>query len=174
MLLQTIDIKFKGTYDFFYLPIDFKNRCNVGYAFINFIDPKTIYEFCLTLNSKKWEKFNSEKVCELTYARIQGKEPLIEHFQNSSLMCEENTCRPIIFHSNGPDIGKEMPFPLGLNIKFLNAQKNPTSPIITTIPTITTTPTTTINNNSVINNSPNNVTKKVPNIITSNTVNKKK
>jgi len=111
MLLQAIDVKFRGTYDFFYLPIDFKNRCNVGYAFINFIDAKSIVEFSSFLNQKRWEKFNSEKVCELTYARIQGKEALIEHFQNSSLMSEDNACRPIIFHSDGPDVGLEMPFP---------------------------------------------------------------
>lgn len=73
MLLQTIDLKFKGHYDFFYLPIDFKNKCNVGYAFINFVNPlHSFAAFCEEFNLKKWEKFNSEKVCDIAYARIQG------------------------------------------------------------------------------------------------------
>ncbi|KAL9651719.1 hypothetical protein ABK040_009333 [Willaertia magna] len=97
MLLETIDGEFKTKYDFFYLPIDFKNKCNVGYAFINFVDAKSIVPFVERFNHKKWEKFNSEKVCDITYARIQGKNNLINHFQNSSLMCEDEDCRPIFY-----------------------------------------------------------------------------
>ena len=71
MLLQTIDEQFSRQYDFFYLPIDFKNKCNVGYAFINMVQPKFIVPFMARFNQRKWERFNSEKVCHISYARIQ-------------------------------------------------------------------------------------------------------
>ncbi|KAI3975954.1 hypothetical protein MKX01_016637 [Papaver californicum] len=117
MLLAAIDERHRGTYDFIYLPIDFKNKCNVGYAFINMIDPVQIVPFYQAFNGKKWEKFNSEKVASLAYARIQGKSALIAHFQNSSLMNEDKRCRPILFHSDGPNAGDQEPFPMGVNIR---------------------------------------------------------
>ncbi|XP_051116254.1 protein MEI2-like 4 isoform X2 [Andrographis paniculata] len=117
MLLAAIDERHKGTYDFIYLPIDFKNKCNVGYAFINMIDPSLIVSFYETFNGKKWEKFNSEKVASLAYARIQGRAALIAHFQNSSLMNEDKRCRPILFHTDGPNAGDQVPFPMGTHIR---------------------------------------------------------
>ncbi|KAK4488723.1 hypothetical protein RD792_004503 [Penstemon davidsonii] len=117
MLLAAIDERHRGTYDFIYLPIDFKNKCNVGYAFINMTDPSLIVHFYQTFNGKKWEKFNSEKVATLAYARIQGKAALVAHFQNSSLMNEDKRCRPILFHTNGPNAGDQVPFPMGANIR---------------------------------------------------------
>ncbi|XP_050221418.1 protein MEI2-like 1 isoform X1 [Mercurialis annua] len=117
MLLAAIDEYCRGTYDFIYLPIDFKNKCNVGYAFINMIDPQQITPFHKAFNGKKWEKFNSEKVASLAYARIQGKSALIAHFQNSSLMNEDKRCRPILFHTDGPNAGDPEPFPMGANIR---------------------------------------------------------
>ncbi|XP_042456603.1 protein MEI2-like 4 isoform X2 [Zingiber officinale] len=117
MLLAAIDELHRGTYDFFYLPIDFKNKCNVGYAFMNMTKPQHIISFYQSFNGKKWEKFNSEKVASLAYARIQGKSALVAHFQNSSLMNEDKRCRPILFHSDGPNAGDQEPFPVGLNIK---------------------------------------------------------
>ncbi|KAL0357686.1 UNVERIFIED_CONTAM: protein MEI2-like 4 [Sesamum calycinum] len=94
-----------------------ENKCNVGYAFINMTDPSLIVPFYQTFNGKKWEKFNSEKVASLAYARIQGKAALIAHFQNSSLMNEDKRCRPILFHTDGPNAGDQVPFPMGTNIR---------------------------------------------------------
>ncbi|KAJ1279312.1 hypothetical protein BS78_04G145600 [Paspalum vaginatum] len=127
MLLAAIDESHKGTYDFIYLPIDFKNKCNVGYAFINMTSPQHIIPFYQTFNGKKWEKFNSEKVASLAYARIQGKTALIAHFQNSSLMNEDKRCRPILFHSDGPNAGDQEPFPMGTNIRARSGRSRTSS-----------------------------------------------
>eukprot|EP01022_Parablepharisma_sp_SALTPOND_P017823 TRINITY_DN2895_c0_g1_i1.p1 TRINITY_DN2895_c0_g1~~TRINITY_DN2895_c0_g1_i1.p1 ORF type:complete len:392 (-),score=6.56 TRINITY_DN2895_c0_g1_i1:322-1497(-) len=99
MLLQKIDSQHRMQYNFFYLPIDFKvkirlinfcqNKCNVGYAFINFVHPLYILRFYENMNARKWEKFNSEKICQLTYARIQGLDALLEHFYCSSVMSHQ-------------------------------------------------------------------------------------
>ncbi|KAG1666963.1 hypothetical protein FOA52_004246 [Chlamydomonas sp. UWO 241] len=112
MLLSTVDEHFHGTYDFFYLPIDFKNKCNVGYAFINMTQPIHIIPLVERLNHKKWERFNSEKICNISYARIQGRAALISHFQNSSLMHEDKRCRPILFVLEGAEAtGEQEQFP---------------------------------------------------------------
>lgn len=117
MLLSTVDEHFRGTYDFFYLPIDFKNKCNVGYAFINMIRPEHILPLFERFHNKKWERFNSEKVCHISYARIQGRNSLVAHFQNSSLMHEDKRCRPILFTSDGDEAGEQEPFPVGPNVR---------------------------------------------------------
>lgn len=94
MLLKMVDAQFANSYDFFYLPVDFKNKCNVGYAFVNFLDPQTIPSFMSAFDSKRWDRFNSDKVCRVTYARLQGKDMLMDHFKSSSIMQQHKNLRP--------------------------------------------------------------------------------
>lgn len=117
MLLDAIDEYHVGTYDFIYLPIDFRNKCNVGYAFINMLSPAYIIPFYEAFNGKKWDKFNSEKVVSLAYARIQGLAALVARFQNSSLMHEDKCCRPIVLNSESPESRHRMNGPLLQNLQ---------------------------------------------------------
>mmetsp|Transcript_33906 Transcript_33906/g.76236 ORF Transcript_33906/g.76236 Transcript_33906/m.76236 type:complete len:247 (+) Transcript_33906:106-846(+) len=99
--------------DFFYLPIDFKNRCNRGYAFVNFVETSDIVPFVTEYNDRKWRRFNSEKVCSITYARIQGKAAMVRRFENSALMEKEEAYRPRVFVSSGERKGEAEAFPAG-------------------------------------------------------------
>jgi RNA recognition motif 2 len=125
MLLEEINISHEGTYDFFYLPIDFKNKCNVGYCFINFLDPKHIVAFVKEFNGLRWKSFNSEKVCAITFARIQGKGSMVSRFQNSSLLEKDDEYRPLLFYSSGPDRGKPEPFPSSSRSVPVTSQAGP-------------------------------------------------
>lgn len=112
MLLDEIDAIQSVSYDFFYLPMDFRNRCNVGYAFINFTDRNDVVVFFSHFHGRKWNHFNSEKVCAVTYARIQGKQSLVLRYQNSSLLDREDSYKPLLFYSRGhPLEGQPEPFP---------------------------------------------------------------
>ncbi|KAF8249440.1 hypothetical protein K440DRAFT_660214 [Wilcoxina mikolae CBS 423.85] len=106
-LKEYIDETSRGLYNFLYLRIDFRNICNVGYAFINFLD------FVKTKSGTRWNKFNSEKVLDVTYASI---DQLVEKFRNSSVMDQDPAYRPKLFYSSGPLAGTEMEFPAANNI----------------------------------------------------------
>ena len=82
--------------------------------------PEYIPALFQRFHAKKWEKFNSEKVCHISYARIQGKSSLVTHFQNSSLLHEDKRCRPIIFRTDGNVAGEQEPFPAGPNVSSLS------------------------------------------------------
>jgi len=84
---------------------DFLSFCIFGFVALLLTRKSFAWQ---TFNGKRWEKFNSEKVASLAYARIQGKAALVAHFQNSSLMNEDKRCRPILFHSDGPNAGDQV------------------------------------------------------------------
>ena len=82
MLLDIINQNFKGTYDLFILPTDSNGYKNFGYSFINFACCYYIPYFYFLFNGKKWLNTNSQKVCEITYSKIQGRNNLLAHYSN--------------------------------------------------------------------------------------------
>ncbi|XP_055810415.1 protein terminal ear1 homolog isoform X2 [Solanum dulcamara] len=87
----------KSSYDFVYLPIDFINKCNVGYGFVNMTSPQATLRLYKAFHLQNWEVFNSRKICQVTYGRLQGIEALKEHFKNSKFPCEADEYMPVIF-----------------------------------------------------------------------------
>ncbi|KAH8683273.1 RNA recognition motif 2-domain-containing protein [Tricladium varicosporioides] len=122
MLKSIVDESSFGRYDFMYLRIDFSNNCNVGYAFINFVDPLDIINFVLARSNQKWHRFKSDKVAEVSYATIQGRDCLIQKFRNSSVMLEPPHYRPKLFftvHDPYGRTGQEDQFPASDNASKL-------------------------------------------------------
>lgn len=85
-LLELIEPDFKGTFDFLYAPIDFVNKCNMGYAFINFTDTRHVIRFHQKFHQKNWTHVHSSKICCVCFARIQGRNQLISHFKRNNYL----------------------------------------------------------------------------------------
>ena len=116
--LEEINGNFKDTYDIFYLPIDYVNKCNLGFAFINFVESFHIILFYELYRGKKWKKFNSDKKCELLYAKFQGKNELISHFEKGKVLSfNSEDKRPLILPTPNP-----LP-KINLPLKFLTLFK---------------------------------------------------
>ena len=85
-ITNEINQQFKNTYDVFYLPMDYNNNCNLGFAFINFIHPMYIVDFYETFKGRRWNHYLSENRCELAYAKIQGRSNLLVHFEKGGVL----------------------------------------------------------------------------------------
>lgn len=72
------------------LPVNRKNGCNIGYAFINFNIKAAMPSFIERFEGFKWQLGTvSRKVCKISYARIQGLEQLQLHFMESRVMDQQ-------------------------------------------------------------------------------------
>ncbi|EFJ29283.1 hypothetical protein SELMODRAFT_92001 [Selaginella moellendorffii] len=85
-----------SAYDFVYLPVDFMNRSNLGYAFVNFTTVVATKRLHNDFHGRRWEEFKSRKVCQVAYARLQAKQ-LEEHFKNSRFACDTDEYLPLVF-----------------------------------------------------------------------------
>ena len=107
-LLQMIQERHNGTFDYFYLPMDLKTLYNRGYAYINFVHPLYILDFYMEFQGLKWnERFRdcfSPKKCSLFYANIQGKEENMNQLRDKNIMKNnEIGVKPVLMEFKPPD-----------------------------------------------------------------------
>ena len=75
-VVEEINPSFWGKYDYINLPIDYERKLNLGYAFINFVEPMHIILFYETYYMKKWSRYRSDKKMDMSFADKQGKKDI--------------------------------------------------------------------------------------------------
>ena len=126
LLLIELSTNFANKFDIIYLPQDKINNCNLGYGFINFVNPLHLILFYEEFMGKKWNYSNSQKRCFLAYSNYQGKKDLINYmlkkiggkkFNNHKIMNEKiRKC----FYINNNNINAPLEIPIKYQIKFEN------------------------------------------------------
>ena len=98
---------FRGLYDFFYVPLDFKSRMNLGYSFINFRTSEAAKRFVGQVDGQRLVESFSTKLCGVSWARIQGLDANIKHWRNNPVNELPLEFRPCLFDEHG----RQMAFP---------------------------------------------------------------
>lgn len=114
MLLTLLDGHgFRGLYDFAYLPFDFVNKVNLGYALVNLPRKEDATRLLIALNGFSMWSVQDGKACDTSYNHpIQGLQALVERYKNSPVM-----------HSRVPDEYKPIMLNDGVRIPFLRPSK---------------------------------------------------
>eukprot|EP00931_Biecheleriopsis_adriatica_P115842 TRINITY_DN91598_c0_g1_i1.p1 TRINITY_DN91598_c0_g1~~TRINITY_DN91598_c0_g1_i1.p1 ORF type:complete len:425 (-),score=67.57 TRINITY_DN91598_c0_g1_i1:136-1410(-) len=100
---------FKAKYDFVYLPMDFQNKVNLGYCFVNLCSHEVALRFQEAFNGYTAWCFDSSKASEVSWAQpYQGLEEHVERYRNSPVMHASMPLeyKPMIFKN-----GMQIPFP---------------------------------------------------------------
>uniref|UniRef100_A0A0D9XFZ4 Mei2-like C-terminal RNA recognition motif domain-containing protein n=1 Tax=Leersia perrieri TaxID=77586 RepID=A0A0D9XFZ4_9ORYZ len=87
----------KSEYDFLYVPIDFRTRCNKGYAFVNMTTAAAALRLRGFLQDHRWDAAQCPKVCDVVPAAIQGRDAFVAHFSASWFPCHTKAFLPVWF-----------------------------------------------------------------------------
>mmetsp|Transcript_14054 Transcript_14054/g.34127 ORF Transcript_14054/g.34127 Transcript_14054/m.34127 type:complete len:305 (-) Transcript_14054:409-1323(-) len=96
--------------DLFYLPMDFRNKCNLGYCFLNFVSAEYAVKFRAEVEGMRLTTFKTPKVLVTAEAHIQGFLPNFTAFRNSAVMGKSVApeYQPLVCD---PATGKEVTIP---------------------------------------------------------------
>ena len=81
-LLSVLSHIIDGTWDLLYMPCKNTAVANAGYAFMNFCTPQDTLRLYNAMHGHQWPHTRSGKICEIRYARIQGRK-LLTHLNSS-------------------------------------------------------------------------------------------
>lgn len=105
-LLKSVGLE--ATFDFLYVPLDFRNSAGLGYCFINMVEERDTLALYEAFAGKRWDEKGSKKVCEIKWARLQGKERLVAHFKEAKFPSREQRFLPLVWSTRRTVSGREV------------------------------------------------------------------
>lgn len=86
----------EGSFDVLYLPLDYRSGYNLGYAFVNALGPAEVSLLGGVLSGLRWEPPPCSKVAAVCYARVQGRDALINHLLEAHFP-QNPESQPLVF-----------------------------------------------------------------------------
>ena len=124
LLLKELNINFENKFDIVYLPQDYINNSNLGFGFINFVNPFHLVLFYEEFINKKWNFFNSKKRCNLAYSKYQGKNELIKYILTklgiSNLDNNSENIKKSFYIDNNKNLRAPIEIPINYYTYFLS------------------------------------------------------
>mmetsp|Transcript_44037 Transcript_44037/g.94363 ORF Transcript_44037/g.94363 Transcript_44037/m.94363 type:complete len:233 (-) Transcript_44037:359-1057(-) len=104
LLAEMIAAGFEDTFDFFYLPIDFKTKRNRGYSFINFFSAHWAAQFVKAFDGERLTRYSTLKILEVSPAVTQGFEANVARYVRKDAQRIKNAWfRPMVFPKGGAE-----------------------------------------------------------------------
>lgn len=130
LLERILEVMPHGSFDFLYMPIDFNNRLNFGYAFLNLSNEMYIDLFTLSFNKKRMfdniGSLSSTKLIDVVVARVQGFNANINRLISSPVLFNaDDGSLPLIFCGD-----VEIPFRNLMNLNRHMIEQYQTKPSI--------------------------------------------
>jgi len=87
LIMELEDLGFTGTFDFLYIPLDKGTMSNVGYAFVNFVEPAWAEKCMAAFQNYRFKRHRkiSGKIATISVAHIQGLEANLAHYENAAV-----------------------------------------------------------------------------------------
>jgi hypothetical protein len=104
LVMELQELGFAGTFDFLYIPIDKNTLSNVGYAFVNFVEPRWAKKCMETFQNYRFNRWRRgpSRVASVSIAHLQGLEKNLQHYENSAVNVSKQTQRrPLVMTSIG-------------------------------------------------------------------------
>lgn len=103
------DLGLSGTFDFLYIPLDKNTMTNVGYAFVNFLDPRYAAQCMTVLQGFRFKRNRRDRgrLAAASPAHIQGLEANMRHYEKAVVMTAKQKQRRPLVMINGRASGSE-------------------------------------------------------------------